>query len=351
VPATSNYKPRLRRRREPEWVDLPDEELLDLRFCDLGLKIQGTDLEPFIDRLYCELDRRGLVLHPHCWLSNEWFSPRNTPGIAIPFYLAHPRLKQLERRQMFEVEGGTPTTLMRILRHEAGHALDTAYQLFRRRKYRELFGSASIPYPKFYQPKPYSKSYVMHLDMWYAQAHPFEDFAETFAVWLRPKSAWRQRYADWPALRKLEYIDELMDEIAGTRPTVATRWHVDPLKELKTTLRDHYAQKKSHYGKDRPGFYDKDLRRLFSDDPRYRKHQTAASFIRQIKPDLRRMVARWTGEYHYTIEQVLDDIIGRCRELKLRLVHSFERSKAETITMVTVQTMNYLHAGNHRVAL
>ena len=27
----------------------------------------------------------------------------------------------------------------------------------------------------------------MHLDPWYAQSHPDEDFAETFAVWLTPE--------------------------------------------------------------------------------------------------------------------------------------------------------------------
>ena len=163
------------------------------------------------------------MFRPYFWLSNEWFTPDAHSGIAIPFYLAHPRLRQLERRQMYEVEGGTERWCMRILRHEVGHALDNAYRLHFRRRYRELFGSWAAPYPKFYQPKPYSKSYVIHLDMWYAQAHPAEDFAETFAVWLRPGSGWRQRYAGWPALRKLEYVDELMAEIAGEAPAVTTR--------------------------------------------------------------------------------------------------------------------------------
>ncbi len=337
--------------RKYDWEGLPDELLLEVRLCDLDLKIAGTELEQPIERLHGELERRGFVFRPHCWLSNEWFSPRNTPGIAIPFYLAHPRLRELERRQMLEVEGGTETWCMRILRHETGHALDTAYRLFRRKTYRELFGSASQPYPTFYQPRPYSKSYVMHLDMWYAQAHPFEDFAETFAVWLRPGSGWRQRYQGWGALKKLEYMNELMWEIREEKPTVFRRFHVDPLRHLKTTLREHYESRHAHYRTRRPDFFDRDLRRLFSDDPKYRHHPTAASFLRRIKPDLRKMVSRWTGEYQYTIEQVLNDIIQRCRELKLRLVYSPKRSRTEAITMVTVQTMNYLHAGNHRVAL
>jgi hypothetical protein len=252
---------------------------------------------------------------------------------------------------MLEVEGGTRTWCMRILRHEAAHALDNVYRLHFRKRYRELFGSWSVPYPDFYQPKPYSKSYVIHLDMWYAQAHPAEDFAETFAVWLRPGSDWRQRYKGWPALKKLEYVDELMKDVAGSKPAVNVRRHSKPLKELRYTLRDHYREKRLHYGQEWPDFYDSDLRKLFSDDPKYRKRPTASRFLGTIKPDLRRMVSRWTGEYQYTIEQVIDDIIHRCRELKLRLVRSPEQTKLDAVAMITVQTMNYLHDGNHRVAL
>jgi hypothetical protein len=338
-------------RRDPEWVNWSDEKLLDLRLCDLGVRIEGTELEWYIERLYLELARKGLVFRPYFWLSDEFFTPDAHSGCAIPFYLAHPRLKQLERRQMYEVEGGTETWCMRILRHEVGHVLDNAYRLHFRRRYREQFGRWSAEYPEHYQPKPYSKSYVIHLDMWYAQAHPAEDFAETFAVWMRPGSTWRQRYAEWPALRKLKYVDELMGEIAGEAPAVTTRRQSRPLRELRHTLREHYEKKRAFYGTARPNFYDNDLRRLFSDDRKYRRNPTAASFLRKFKPELRQLVARWTGEYRYTIEQVLNDIIARCQELRLRLVHPPERSKLDTIVLITVQTMNYLHAGNHRVAL
>ena len=172
-------------RREPAWTRLDDEALLDLRFCDLRLSLTRSGLDVAVRRLYEELRQKGIRFRPHFWLSTEWFSPDGTPGIAIPFYLGHPRLKRLERQQMFEVEGGTAEWCMRILRHEAGHAIDTAYRLHRRRRWRELFGRYSLPYPAFYQPRPYSRRYVLHLDLWYAQSHPSEDFAETFAVWLK----------------------------------------------------------------------------------------------------------------------------------------------------------------------
>lgn len=339
------------RKRSHPWTDLPDAELLELRFCDLGLKIEGTVIEQRIARLYEELASRGFHFRPHFWLSNEWFSPDGVPGVAVPFYLAHPRLETLERRQMLEAEGSSERSAMRILRHETGHALDTAYRLHRRRRWRELFGSWTKPYPDYYQPRPLSKNYVQHLDMWYAQAHPAEDFAETFAVWLKPGSRWRQQYQGWGALRKLEYVDELMGEIAGEKPPIASRRHVEPLKSLTQTLREHYQRKHAHYADEWPDFYDRDLRRLFSDDPRYRRNPTAASFIREIKPELRRMIARWTGEYPYTIEQVLNDLVSRCKELKLRLMRSPARTRMDCIVMVTVWTMNYLHDGNHRVAL
>lgn len=345
---SSRRKPR---REEHAWAGLPYEELLEWRFRELGLKIEGSEVERYVERLYGELEGARLSFRPHVWLSDEWFSPDATPGIAIPFYLAHPRLKKLEQRQMLEVEGGTESSCMRILRHEAGHAFDTAYRLHRRKRYRELFGLETTPYPKVYQPKPYSKSYVIHLDMWYAQSHPAEDFAETFAVWLRPGHRWRQHYKDWPALKKLEYVDELMAEIGGETPPFHPRFFVEPLRELKTTLREHYTVKWVHRAAARPEFFDSDLRRLFSDAKEYRHRPTAASFLRGIRPEMRRLVARWTGEYQYTIDKVLDDIIKRCQQLRLRLTQSPQRAELDTVVLLTVQTMNYLHAGHHRVAL
>jgi hypothetical protein len=175
-----------------------------LRLCDLGVTIEGTDLEQRIAQIGAELDARTLTFRPHYWLSEEWFTPDDVPGIAIPFYLAHPRLAKLEAAQMLEVEGGDPGSCLRILRHEVGHAIDNAYQLRRRVTRRRLFGTPATPYPEYYTPKPYSKSFVQHLDHWYAQSHPDEDFAETFAVWLDPQSMWAARYTGWPALRKLE---------------------------------------------------------------------------------------------------------------------------------------------------
>jgi hypothetical protein len=339
-------------RKVPIWAKWSDAKLLDLRMSELDLSIAGSALQKRIGDLETELAERGIVFRPHFWLSDEWFTPDGVPGIAIPFYLAHPRLARLEREQMLEVEGGTPSWCMRILRHELGHAIDNAYLLRRRRRRQALFGSSAIDYPEFYTPKPYSRSFVLHIDNWYAQSHPDEDFAETFAVWLNPRSDWRRRYQDWPALKKLEYMDELMKEIGPRPPLVEKRTTVDPLHRLRRTLRQHYKRKAEHYALDYPDFYERDLRRLFPQPPVEARTVPASRFINRIRKEVRRTVAAWTGVYQYTIDQVLEEMAERCDELQLRFAPgSEERTRADFIVVLTVQTMNYLHSGRHRVAL
>jgi Putative zinc-binding metallo-peptidase len=334
-----------------DWTTLSDEKLLEVRMSDLGLAIAGTDIELRIAEMNAELEARGLSFRPFYYLSDEWFTPDGVPGIAIPFYLAHPRLAKLELKEMLEVEGGDPESCLRILRHEVGHAIDNAYALRRRPTRRRVFGNPAIEYPEYYTPKPYSKSFVQHLDHWYAQSHPDEDFAETFAVWLDPHSMWATRYAGWPAQRKLEYMDRLMRELAHVRPRVTSKRQLDPLPRLKKTLREHYRNKREHYGLDHPDFYESDLRNLFSDAPQYAKHQSAARFVGRLRKEVRSTVASFTDSYQYTIDQLLEKIITRCRELNLRLTESEESTKIDFMVFLTVQTMNYLHSGRHRVAL
>lgn len=318
------------------------ERLLGLRLCDLGLSISGTWLDGAVGRIRGELDARGLRFRPHFWLSDEWFSPGGVPGVAIPFYLAHPRLMRLERSQMLEVEGGNREDCLKILRHEVGHAIQHAYALHRRRRWREVFGKASEPYPDYYRPNPASKRYVQHLDAWYAQSHPVEDFAETFAVWLKPRSAWRRRYANWPAYTKLEYVDELMAEIADAKPKIVSRSTPDSLARLRTTLRAHYDKKHERYAAGYSNGFDDDLHRLFSARSEDRQAETAASFLRRHRREVRELVSRWTGEYQFTLDQVLKEMAGRCRELKLRVTGPRRRLKLDFALMVTVHTMKTL---------
>lgn len=362
MPARSSKKPRRRTRRRyrqqsgrrfgaASLNSLSTDELLDMRMCDLPVRIEGTPLADRTEQLHGELAARGLRFRPHFWLSDEWFTPDGVPGVAIPFYLAHSRLMRLEAQQMLEVEGGNEDWCMKILRHEAGHAIDNAYNLRRMKRYREVFGPASLPYPEYYSPKPYSKSFVLHLDMWYAQSHPSEDFAETFAVWLKPRSRWRTQYKGWKALHKLQFVDELMSEIADQPPKVRTRRFSDPLNSLRKTLRGHYRAKRDHYGLDYPNFYDRDLKRMFSDAPEHSSKPSATKFLTELRPRLRSAVSYWTGEYQYTIDQVLSEMVQRAKELNLRVLRPAADVERDALVLLTMQTMNYLHGGRHRVAL
>ncbi len=323
-----------------------------MRFCDLGLTVDSPHLRPHVRQLFHELADRGLEqFRPHCWLSTEWFSPDGVPGIAVPFYLAHPRLKRLEKKQVLQVEGGTAQSLMQILRHEAGHAIDTAYRLHYRKAWREAFGSFADPYPDNYKPRPGSRNFVTHLPWWYAQAHPAEDFAETFAVWLAPGSRWKARYKGWPALRKLEVVEALMADIANTPPKVRSTRRPESINSITTTLGEHYFDKRMRYADSFPDFFDTDLHKIFSPDPRYSHRPSAAGFLRTHRAQMRESVARWTGAHAYTIDQVLRDMIDRCKELRLRLAVPRADAQRDAILMLTVQTMNYLQGGHQPVAM
>ena len=330
------------------WTSWSDERLLQLRLRDLGVTVEGTWLEGCLSAIHDELDQRGLRIRPHAWISDEWFSAESTPGIAIPFYLAHPRLMRLERKMMLDVEGGTRSECMRILRHETGHVVQHSYQLQRRRRWQQLFGRSSIRYPDYYRPNPASKNYVQHLRLWYAQSHPDEDFAETFAVWLKPRSDWRARYAGWPALKKLDYVDELMAEIADEKPVLTGHQQVDPLSRLTRTLAEHYEKKRALYAVDPPTIYDRDLRRTFSNDPRHRRSPAAAAFLRRNRAQIRQRVSKWARDYQPALDAVLNDMIARCRDLELRAAGPERQLLVDFALLLMARTVDSLYSPARR---
>jgi hypothetical protein len=245
---------------------------------------------------------------------------------------------------IIDVEGGTQAECMRILRHETGHVMQHSYALHRDRRWQRLFGRSSTRYPTYYRPDPASRNFVEHLRLWYAQSHPDEDFAETFAVWLTPRSNWRKRYEGWPALKKLQYVDELMAEIEDRRPVLTRRSELEPLRSLRTTLGEHYRKKLEHYSVDSPRAYDRELMRIFSNNPRHRNSPPAAAFIRHHRSEIRRLVSKWTGEYQLTLDTVLDDMIERCRELKLRAVGSDRQLRTDFTVLLTAKTVHSLYS-------
>jgi hypothetical protein len=301
------------------WTRLSDAELLQQRFCDLKLPLAGTPLQRRLQRVYGELERRGIRFRPHMWLAEEWFSPDGIPGIAVPFYLAHPRLMRLERRMMRQVEGGNANWMMRILRHEVGHAIDTAYRLRRRARWREIFGPASLPYPDSYRARPGSRRFVQHLGDWYAQSHPTEDFAETFAVWLKPNSDWRRTYASWPAWEKLRFVDEIMQDIANQPTLVRSRAHIEPLSDNRRTLAQHYREKLARQSDWRSEAADGLMQRVFSRRPLRHGALLAATFLRAHRRQLLAGAKRQDAADAYTLHQVLRLAIDRSDNMRLYL--------------------------------
>jgi hypothetical protein len=332
----------------PPWVTLKDDELISFRFCDLNLRIEGSELEPRILQLHTELAARGVTIRPDFYLADEWFSPQGVPAIAIPFYLAHPRLKSLELHQMMEIEGGTPESCMMLLRHECGHAVDHAYQFSRRSEWRRVFGSPDAEYtPETYTPRPYSRSFVRHLPNWYAQAHPDEDFAETFAVWLGTSiPELRQRYRGWKALEKVEYVDALMREAAGTKVPVRRGRRMSEVHHLRKTLARHYAARRKLYAEDFPDFYDADLRAIFlRGEP---GPDSAVRAMRRCRAALIAAIVGWTGQRKYTVDMLVRKLMLRCQELRLQSPHDPVTLHIELAAYLSALVTNHLYTGRFK---
>ena len=333
---------------QPAWARLPDAELLKWRIKDLGL--EGSGLEKKIGQLEKELDLQGIWFHPPCYLAAEWACPDEIPALGIAFYLAHPRLRRLENRMMLEVEGGTHDEFMRILRHECGHTVNYAFLLHRKKKWRELFGPFDAEYREAYRVRPYSRRYVRNLENWYAQMHPDEDFAETFAVWLNPRRKWRKEYEGWGALEKLEYVDELMRKEVIAQPpkvTAKRREFVGRVDRLTTTLEAHYKRRRSEHAHQYNDYYDSELQQLFSSGPE--AHGTpAAEFLKRRRRQLVDLVSKWSRESKYNMNELLDTVIERCGELDLVMDGGEADEMLEVAAYLTSLAVNYKYTGEFK---
>ena len=243
---------------------------------------------------------------------------------------------------MLEVEGGTPEWCMKILRHEAGHAIDNAYRLRTRLRRQRVFGPSYMQYPDYYTPKPYSKSYVLHLDSWYAQSHPDEDFAETFAVWLTPGRDWRSEYAGWPALAKLEYVDRVMRELGDEPPEVPVPGEDDlPVESMQYTLAEHYRSLDEPLPLDDERHFDGDLRTLFGTSDDSPDGEGATDFIRRHRREIVSRIAYWTGESTIAVRAFVDFLIQRSAALDLRVRGLDASTLIELTAFGTAVMMNY----------
>lgn len=332
-------------------TSLGKQQLLDTRICDLKLDIKTSPQAARIQQLNDELAKHGFKFKPHFWLSDDWFCPDGIPGVAMPFYLAHKKLIKLERDLTMDVEGGDKQWCMNLLRHETAHALLNAYQLDKRKDWQKVFGNPNKKYPDTYWPKPYDKRFVLNLPNWYAQSHPHEDWAETFAVWLRPNSDWRHRYADWPAIKKLNYVDQLIDDIHDKPQKLKNHKTEHPHKQIKITLRDYYADKLKRYDADGPEFIDRDLYKLFGHPKRTSSNEKASDFLRRIRKEVIESVENWGGEYRYRIDRTIRNMAVRCDELGLQLNWKEDKVKIELVACLTMLVVDKMLKDGFHITL
>lgn len=328
---------------------IPEERLLDLRICDLPLTIKGTWLESQVAQLHSELRAKNILFEPVCYLADEWLTPENEPVIGIPFYLAHPRLIALEKKLMLEAEGETHEWCMQLLRHEAGHALSYAFGLHRKRSWQKVFGHSSQAYGDTYRFRPYSKSYVRHLENYYAQYHPDEDFVETFAVWLTPGLDWRSKYAGWKALDKLLFVDKLMHGIAGQVPQKKKGKLLWKAAKIRSSLRRYYQKRRDAEAENYPDFHDANLRRMFiAGQAQNETRRSVAKLLQSYRKPLLINVSEWTGERRYMVSEVIKAIQQRCTALHLVTEESEPAVILKLSTYVTTLLMNYRHTNRLR---
>lgn len=286
------------------------QDLLGLKINSLELDLASSWLAPLIEKLKRELRQKHLLFTPHIWLSDDWFSPDGSAGFAIPFYLLHPRLIELEKEMMGFTEGESCQDAMKLMRHETGHAIDNAFRLRRNKRRQVVFGLTSKPYPKSYLPDPKSKNFVRHLEDHYAQAHPDEDWAETFSVWLTPMSRWQKTYAHWPALEKLECLDYILKRIQMTSAPNTKKIEVDELESLDLTLGEYYRKKTARMRRATAP-----LKRIFSASSK--TGTPAWKLIHQSQSDLTRLVAKNSTLQHNRIKRILIEVKRTCRQENL----------------------------------
>jgi hypothetical protein len=324
----------------------PDvQEILTKPIKELGLKLEGSHLERYVQKLYRELDLKGLKkFRPLCYLTDEWGCPSGEPVIGIPFYLADPKLARLEKA-MNDLED--EREILMYLRHEAGHAFNYAFELYKTPEWRNLFGPFRRPYRDNYRPVPFSRNFVRHIAGWYAQKHPDEDFAETFAVWLTPRSQWRKKYKGWGALAKLRYVDRMARRLRDSEP-LRSRGQADlTVDEMDTTVADFYQRALQKQLSPAELALDTDLNDIFKASRRQKKHvRPAAELIRENRKTLVDKVVYWTGVQRPLIRELVESVETRVAELSLRADTRREKEHLADLTAyATALAANYVTRG------
>jgi hypothetical protein len=323
--------------------DAERQALLGRRISELGLGIRGTRIERLVQQLHEELEQKGIAFRPPVYLSDQWGCPDGTPLIGVPFYLVDERLQRIEAEMSGGIEDDTEA--MRYLRHECGHAINYAFKLYERPEWRSTFGPFSLPYRDRYRADPFSRAHVRHILGWYAQKHPDEDFAETFAVWLTPGADWRAEYAGWPALAKLEYVDRTMREIASLSPDVAEPAEDDlPVEAMHYTIAEHYASDDEGVPLTDPRQFDIDLRRIFLSAIDAPAGEAAKWFVQRHYREVVSRTSYWTGENPSIVRSLLDHLATRADALDLRVGTLEAATLIELTAFCTAVVMAYRYS-------
>jgi hypothetical protein len=321
--------------------------LLGKRISELGLGIRGTRVERLVAQLYEELAAKGLAFRPPVYLSDQWGCPDGTPLIGVPFYLVDPRLERIEAEMSASVEDDGEA--MRYMRHEAGHAVNYAFALYDQPEWVATFGAFSKPYRERYRADPFSREYVRHILGWYAQKHPDEDFAETFAVWMTPASDWRNDYRGWPALAKLEYVDRVMHEIAGQAPVIAAPTEDDlPVESMHYTVAEHYAESDDRVPIEDERQFDRDLRSIFVVARDAPAGERAEGFIRRHYREMVSRIAYWTSEPPSVVRSLVDHLAQRAGVLELNAGGLEASTLIELTAFGTAVVMNHRYVRTFR---
>ncbi len=323
---------------------------------DLGLTIAGTRLEPILAEFESELLAAGLTrIRPRFYLSTEWGVPFETVAIAIPFYLARPDLTALHAERVGHVEGFDRADILRYLRHEMGHAVNYAYRLYDDEEWVKQFGSITQPYGEEYRPEPFSRRYVRHLPGWYAQKHPDEDWAETFAVWMTPGLDWRREYGGWPVTAaKLAYCERIMAAIRGRDPVVTAEDLDEDVGEIEYSLGHYYRDDPAALGEIPPGL-DGAIKAIFEDLGGDEEGMTldeplapASALIRRLESELLANVFRWTGHFPERTRVLLRYLADRAAQLQQGYVPTRETAAIVALTtLVTGLAMNHVQRGSY----
>jgi hypothetical protein len=314
--------------------------LLGRRISQLGLTISGSRVERLVQTLYAELADKHIAFRPAVYLSDQWGCPDGTPLIGVPFYLVDQRLERIEAEMSAGIEDDAEA--MRYLRHECGHAINYAFDLYERPEWRSTFGPFSKPYRERYRADPFSREYVRHILGWYAQKHPDEDFAETFAVWLTPGLDWRREYAGWPALAKLEYVDRVMAEVAPLTFQAPAPGADDlPVEAMNYTIADHYAESDDRVPIEDERQFDGDLRRIFVTLDDAPQGELAKWFVQRHYREIVSRISYWTSESPSVVRSFVDHLARRVADLELRVAGLEAATLIELTAFGTAVVMNH----------